>query len=126
MLGLPSIAMVGFGLAALVTRHWRCKIHRAARRDAIAPNHVHLALDPERWGDHGENVHARDLPRSALRMTALRKIGQSDKLWERTAEESLEAAQQSEAEFASINPAPQDSSLRAAQRRQAFRVISNA
>lgn len=125
MLDLPSIAMVGFGLAALVTRHWRCKIHRAARRDAIAPNHLHLALDPERWGDHGENIHARDLPRSALRKTALRKIGHGDGFWERMAEESLEAAEQSEAEFASTNPEPQDSSLRAAQRRQAFRVISS-
>jgi hypothetical protein len=44
----------------------------------------------------------------------------------RAAEESLEAAEQSEAEFVSINLEPQDSSLRAAQRRQAFRVISNA
>jgi hypothetical protein len=126
MLGLPSIAMIGFGLAALATRHWRCRIHRAARRNAISTNQVHLALDPERWADHGENAHAKDHSHSARRKTVLRKAGLGDRFWERMADESLETQEQSEAEFVSINPEPQDSSLRAAQRRQAFRVISNA
>src|SRR5258705_12871450 len=83
MLGLPSIAMVGFGLAALVTRHWRCKIHRDARRSATAPNQVHLALDPERWGDHGESAHAKPIPHSVLRKTALRKTVRGNRFWER-------------------------------------------
>ena len=125
MLGLPSIAMVGFGLAALVTRHWRCKILRDARRSAIATNPVHLALDPERWADHGEHAHVTDIPHSALRKTAPRKTGQGDRFWERMAHEALEAEEQSEAGFVSINREPQDSSIRAAQRRQAFKVISN-
>ena len=125
MLGLPSIAMVGFGLAALVTRHWRCKIHRDARRNAVAPNPVHLALDPERWGDHGESAHAKPIAHSVLRKTALRKTGRDDRFWERMAHEALEAEEQSETGFVSIHGETQDSSIRAAQRRQAFKVISN-
>jgi hypothetical protein len=121
MLGLPSIAMVGFGLAALVTRHWRCKIHRDARRNAMALNPVHLALDPERWGDHGENAHAKYLAHSALRKTA-----QENRFWEQMAGDFLEPEECSEAEFVSLHREAQDSSIRAAQRRQAFRVISNA
>src|SRR5258706_9998101 len=121
MLGLPSIAMVGFALAALVTRHWRCKIHRDARRSEIAANPVHLALDPERWADHGEHAQVSDIPHSAQRQTALRKTGHGDRFWERMAHEALEAEEQSEAGFASINREPQDSSIRAAQRRQAFK-----
>ena len=119
MLGLPGIVMVGFGLAALVTRHWRCKIHRAARRDTIAPNHVHLALDPTRWGALGEEAHAKKPAHPAMRRTA-----QENRFWEHMAGDSL-AEEQSETEFVSVNCEPQDSRIRAAQRRQAFKVISN-
>ena len=119
MLGLPSIAMVGFGLAALVTRHWRHRIHRAARRNAISPSHVHLALDPVRWGDHGEDPRSRS-PRSVLRKTAT-----DNRFWGRMSDDFVEAEGQSQEEFVSINCEPQDSSIRAAQRRQAFKVISN-
>ncbi len=121
MLGLPSIAMVGFGLAALVTRHWRCKIHRDARRNAMAPNPVHLALDPERWGEHGECAHARNLAHSALRKTA-----QENRFWEQMAGDLLKTGEQPEADFVSVNCERQDSRIRAAQRRQAFKIISNA
>jgi hypothetical protein len=121
MLGLPSIAMAGFALAALVTRHWRYKIHRAARRNAISPSHVHLALDPVRWGDHGEGARSKNRPQSALRKTA-----NDNRFWERMAGDSLEGEDQSEVEFVSINCELLDSSIRAAQRRQAFKVISNA
>lgn len=119
MLGLPSIAMVGFALAALVTRHWRLRIHRAARRNAISPSHVHLALDPVRWGDHGEDARSRS-PRSALRKTAT-----DNRFWERMSDDFVEAEDPSQAEFVSFNCEPQDSSIRAAQRRRAFKVISN-
>ena len=121
MLGLPSIAMMGFGLAALVTRHWRCKINRDARRNAVAPNPVHLALDPERWGEHGECAHAGNLVRSALRKTA-----QENRFREQITGDLLKAEEQSEAEFFSLNCERQDSRIRAAQRRQAFKIISNA
>ena len=119
MLGLPSIAMVGFGLAAIVTRHWRHRIHRAARRNAISPSHVHLALDPVRWGNQGEDAGSKN-PRSVLRKTAT-----GNRFWDRMSGDFVEAEGQSGAEFVSINCEPQDSSIRAAQRRQAFRVISN-
>ena len=121
MLGLPSIAMVGFGLAALVTRHWRYKIHRAARRNALSPNHVHLALDPARWGEHGDVPRSNNLPHPAFQ-----KRAQQDRWWEQAPVDLLKPEQQAEAEFVSINCEPQDSTVRAAQRRQAFKVISNA
>jgi hypothetical protein len=121
MLGLPSIAMVGFALAALVTRHWRHKIHRAARRNAISPNHVHLALDPVRWGDHAEDARSKNRPRSALRKTV-----NDNRFWDQMNSDLREAETQSEADFVNINCELQDSSIRAAQRRQAFKVISNA
>ena len=121
MLGLPSIAMVGFGLAALVTRHWRCKIHRDARRNAMAPNPVHLALDPERWGDHGERAHPRNLAHFAMRKTV-----HENRFWEQMTDDLLKAEEPSEAEIVSLNCERQVSSIRAAQRRQAFKVISNA
>ena len=120
MLGLPSIAMVGFGLAALVTRHWRCKIHRDARRHAMAANPVHLALDPERWCNHGESAQAKTLAHLD------RKTAQENRFWEQMTGDLLNADEQSEAEFASLNCERQVSSIRAAQRRQAFKVISNA
>src|SRR6476661_8492310 len=121
MLGLPSIAMVGFGLAALVTRHWRCKIHRDARRNAMAANPVHLALDPERWGDHGERAQAKDLAHLALRKTA-----HENRFWEKMTDDLLKADEQFDTEFVSLNCERQVSSIRAAQRRQAFKVISKA
>ena len=121
MLGLPSIAMVGFGLAALVARHWRCKIHRDARRNAMALSPVNLALDPERWGDHGESAQAKNLAHLALRKTA-----RENRFWEQMTGDLLNSEEQSEGEFASLNCERQVSSIRAAQRRQAFRVISNA
>src|SRR5205814_127937 len=98
MLGLPSIAMVGFGLAALVTRHWRCKIHRDAHRNATAPNPVHLALDPERWGENGECAQPRNLAHSALRKTA-----QENRLWEQMAGDLLKTEEQPEADIVSVN-----------------------
>ena len=119
MLGLPSIAMVGFALAALVTRHWRHRIHSAARRNAISPSPVHLALDPVRWGDQCEDARSKN-PRSALRKTAT-----ANRFWGRMGDDFVEAEGQSQAEFVSINCEPQDSSIRAAQRRRAFKVISN-
>lgn len=121
MLGLPSIAMVGFGLAALVTRHWRYRIQREARRNAMSPNHVHLALDPVRWGDHGEDAHSKNLPHQAFQ-----KRAHQDPWCEQAPVDLLKPQEQSEAEFVSINCEPQDSTVRAAQRRQAFKVISNA
>ncbi len=117
MLGLPSIAMVGFGLAALVTRHWRYKIQRATRRNAISPNHVHLALDPVKWGDHGESSDSRNLPHPGFLKRA--HHGQ----WLARA---VETEDQSDAECVCINCEPLDSTVRAAQRRRAFKVISNA
>jgi hypothetical protein len=120
MLGLPGIAMVGFGLAALVARHWRYKIHRAARRNAIATNHVHLALDPTRWGELGEEVHAKKASHSAIRRTA-----QENRYWERMIGNLPEPEEESETGFITINCESQDSRIRAAQRRQAFKVISN-
>ena len=120
MLGLPSIAMVVFGLAALVTRHWRHKIQRAARHDVIPPNRVHLALDPERWGEHAEDARSKAVPRTALSSRAheSRRRGPA-------AAHRLNAQGQAEADFVSINGAPEDSELRAAERRKAFKVISN-
>jgi hypothetical protein len=121
MLGLPSIAMVGFGLAALVTRHWRYRIQREARRNAMSPNHVHLALDPVRWGNYGEERHSKNLPDPAFQ-----KRARQDPWCEQAPVDLLKPHEQSEAEFVSINCEPQDSTVRAAQRRQAFKVISNA
>jgi hypothetical protein len=117
MLGLPSIAMVGFGLAALVTRHWRYKIHRAARRNAISPNHMHLALDPSRWVDHGSVGQSNNLLHPAFQERAHQ---------DRWSEQTVEIEKQSEAEFLSINCEREDSTVRAAQRRQAFKIVSNA
>src|SRR5258706_11442827 len=111
MLGLPSIAMVGFALAALVMRHWRYRIHRAARRNAISPNQVHLALDPARWSEHGEGAHARRLHpefREALREPRRRGGAAVD---------LRKSEEQAEAEFVSINCEPEDSAVRAARRR---------
>jgi len=117
MLGLPSIAMVGFGLAAVVVRHWRYRIHRAAHRNnAMSPNHVHLALDPVGWADQGKVAISQNRPHRAYQ-----KRAHQDRVWERSAE----TEEQSEAEIVSINCESQDSTARAAQRRQAFKVISN-
>jgi hypothetical protein len=121
MLGLPSIAMVGFGLAAVVARHWRYKIHRAARRNAISQSHVHLALDPVGWGDQGEVAHSNNLPYPVYQERA-----RQDRVWKRAPVDLLKPSEQSETEFVSINCESQDSTVRAAQRRQAFKVISNA
>src|SRR5258705_6740310 len=105
MLGLPSIAMVGFGIAALVARHWRYKIHRAARRNAISPNHVHLALDPVGWADQGEAAHP-----------AYKICAHEGRVWKRAPVDLLKPSEQSEVEIVSINCEPQDSTARAAQR----------
>ncbi len=119
MLGLPSIAMVAFGLAALVTRHWRHKIERA-RRNTISPNHVHLALDPVRWGDQGEVARAKHTHPD------FRESGRGNRWCGVAAVDLLNAGEQSDAQFVSVNCGREDSAVRAAQRRQAFKVISSA
>jgi hypothetical protein len=120
MLGLPSIAMVIFATAALVARHWRHKIERAARHDRASRHSVHLALDPESWGGHGEAAHSNTVPQAWFqnRTHDKRRRGL-------VAAHLLRPDEQAEADFVSINCEPENSNVRAAQRRKAFKVVSN-
>jgi hypothetical protein len=75
-----------------------------------------------RWAALGEDAQAKKLPQATL----LRKTAHENRVSEQMAGDFLQPEEPPEAKFGGIPCEPQDSSIRAAQRRQAFKVISNA